>query len=292
MTEKKNKFYIWIVGDKYLLADYGQISSIECSLKAVLLKNMILKEKICGVIDLVPSNSSLLIGYDPLETNGEDLKKTVNDLMEQIELLDNILVPSRLIEIPVLFDDPWTNESVEHYCRTIKPIENNIQKIIKDNGLKDLEELIYYYSFPEFLVCYVGFWPGLASALCLDPRFNLSVEKYNPPRTSTPKGAVGIGGANTSIYPMDTPGGFQLFGITPAPIYDSEGKLEAFKDTSVLCRVTDRLKFKPISLEEYNKITAQVEGGTYRYNIVEYAQFDLNAYKEFVKSVSGTKEGE
>jgi len=154
---------------------------------------------------------------------------------------------------------------------------------LNDNNLNDINELIYYYTFPQFWVTYVGFWPGLASAVCLDPRFVLSVEKYNPPRTYTPAGAIGIGGSNTSIYPMESPGGFQLFGITPILIYHPEQQMAPFKDSMVLFKVTDRIKFKSISIDEYHEIKSQINDRSYNYNIIDYEQIDLESYLQFRK---------
>jgi urea carboxylase len=275
-----------MTGDDYLLVDYGQVSSVELGLKAVLLKTLITETKVAGVVDMIPSNTSLLIGYDNDITNGHKLKDAILELMLQIERLDNIVVPSRLIEFPILFDDPWTRESVDDYCKTIKQIPNNIETILAENRLEDLNELITYYTTPVFIVTYVGFWPGLASFVCTDPRYVISVPKYNPPRTRTPTGAIGIGGVNTSIYPMDTPGGFQLFGILPTPIYHPEQKLPDFKDAAVLCRTTDRLTFRAVDMDEYQEIKRECDAGTYRFRIEEDSTFDVNEYKQFVASVS------
>ena len=277
-------YQIWLAGDEYLLADYSQVNSIELGIKAVLLKNLIQDENVTGVVDMIPSNTSLLIGYDNAVTDANKLKAEVLALMDEIEGRDNIVIPSRIIEFPVLFDDPWSKESVEAYCKNVKPILNNIEKIIRDNNLSGLKQLIEYYTTPLFIVTYVGFWPGLASFVCMDPHYFLSVEKYNPPRTSTPSGAIGIGGSNTSIYPMDTPGGFQLFGNIPTPIYHPEQKLPDFKETSVLCRTTDRFRFRSIDANEHARIKAECDAGTYRYSI-ENAMFDLGEYKEFIKSI-------
>ncbi len=284
MSIEEKSYKIWTAGLNYILIDFGLEKNIEYNIKSIILKDLLIEAGVKGITEMVPSNSSLMVGYEPDLIKTKDLENIIIELVDDIEKRENLVVPSRLIEIPVLFDDPWTRECVENYCKRVKPIQNNIDKILEANGLRDLEELKYYYTFPQFWVCYVGFWPGLASALCLDPRFNLSVEKYNPPRTTTPKGAIGLGGTNTSIYPMDSPGGFQLWGITPVPIYDSNRKLEVFKDSMVLFRVTDRIKFRAIDMEEFMEIKRQVEEGTYVYNIIDYELFDSNAYKKFLDS--------
>lgn len=282
----ENTYKIWHAGDNNILIDFGLEKNIILNIKAALVKELLIKSETKGIAEMIPSNSSLAIKFDPTQITPDELSKVLNGFIYDVEHQADIEVESRVVELPVLFDDPWTKASVEEYCEKIKPIENNIQKIITENKLKDLDELIYYYTYPQFWVTYVGFTPGLASMLCLDPRFSLNVPKYNPPRTSTPKGAIGIGGSNTSIYPCVSPGGFQLFGITPTPIFDEKQRLDAFKDSMVLLKVTDRIKFRPVNMDEYNRLVNEVEAGTYQYSITNYDKFSVRMYKDFIAEVS------
>lgn len=280
-----SEYKVWEVGDSNILVDFGLVKSVEVNIKATLLKDRLVESGIEGIVEVVPSNSSLMLQYDPKKIESEKLVKIIKDIVGEIESKPDIEINSRIIEIPILFDDPWTKECVEDYCKKIKPIENNIDFICKENNLDGLDELKYKYLFPQHWVVYVGFTPGLASSLCLDPRCDLSAPKYNPPRLETPTGAIGIGGSNTSIYPLVSAGGFQLFGITPVPILDLDQRLDGFKDSPVLFKVGDRIKYVEVDMDEYMKIKEQVKNGSYRYNIITYDKFCLGAYKEFLKSL-------
>lgn len=277
-----NDFKIWEVGDSYIMIDFGLVKSVEVNIKAALLKEMIVKDNVDGIIESIPSNSSLVIKYSPEIIELTKIVQLINDYLKVIESKNDLEIRSRIIEVPILFDDPWTSACVEDYCSKIKPIENNIELICRENKLDGLEELKAKYLFPQHWVTYVGFTPGLASSLCLDPRCDLSAPKYNPPRLETPTGAIGIGGSNTSIYPLVSAGGFQLFGITPMPILDLEQRLDGFKDSPVLFKVGDRIKYVEIDMNGYNKIKKQVEDGTYHYNIITYDKFCLGEYREFL----------
>ncbi len=138
---------------------------------------------------------------------------------------------------------------------------------------------------PEYWVAALGFWPGLCSLMPLDPRSRLVAPKYNPPRSWTPKGAVGIGGAITCIYPDRTPGGYQLVGRTPMPIWDREQKLRAFRETLALFKPGDRVRFVPIDQEEYDHIEASVADGTYDHPMVDYQKFSIRKYRAWLDTL-------
>jgi allophanate hydrolase subunit 1 len=93
--------------------------------------------------------------------------------------------------------------------------------------------------------------------MALDPRCRLSAPKYNPARTWTPQGTVGMGGASTAIYPVATPGGYQIFARTPVPIWDPEQRFPVFRDSIVLFRAGGRVRFVPVESEEFDWVEAR-----------------------------------
>ena len=123
----------------------------------------------------------------------------------------------------------------------------------------------------------------------LDPRCAITSPKYNPPRTWTPQGTVSMGGMSTAIYPVASPGGYQLFGRTPVPIWDRDRKFEEFNGELCIFRPGDRLKFVTCSMEEYEEVDRKVQEGTYKYNIVEYQRFSVRKYKEWVGKLDLSK---
>ena len=87
--------------------------------------------------------------------------------------------------------------------------------------------------------------------------------RLKTPRTRIPAGAVGIGGEQTGIYPMASPGGWRLIGQTPVKPYDPE------REEPILYKAGDYIRFCPISLDEYNAISKEVENGTWTPKIEE-----------------------
>lgn len=274
---KTENYRLWICGDSHILIDWGQIRSVPSGVKAVMVKKLLEDKKIAGILDMVPCNSSLLIQFDPRQVESDFMISRVRRIVDKVERDNHIQIPSRIIEIPVYFADPWTKAAIEEYCRTVKEKPYDVDYIIEQNGLKDLDELIYYITTPHYIVTYLSFGPELPSCTCLDPKYALSVPKYNPPRTATPPLAIGMGGPNISLYPMGSPGGYQMFGILAAPLLDLEQRLPDFKKTPVLARVGDRFKFRAIDRAEYDEIKAKSEEGTYKYNITD-SVFDLAEY--------------
>lgn len=272
-------------GDGHLLVDYGQTRSVAAGVKAVLLEDLILQNKVPGVLDMVPCNASLLIRFDPRAVRAECLRQQVQELLdEDIEKRERIVVPSRILELPVYFADPWTKAAIEEYCKNVRQKPYDVDFIISENHLSGLDELIHYLTTPLYMVVYLSVGPGLPSTVCLDPNYVLSVPKYNPPRTSTPELSIGLGGSNVSLYPSPSPGGFQLFGMLPTPLLQLDQRLPDFKDSPVLSRVGDRFHFRSVDREEFDAIKAQCAEGTYRYNIIQDAIFDLNEYEASLKS--------
>lgn len=156
------------------------------------------------------------------------------------------------------------------------------------NGLEDISALRRIHASTEYWVAALGFWPGLCSLLPLDPRSRLTAPKYDPPRTWTPKGTIGLGGAITCIYPDQTPGGYQIFARTPMPIWDRSQRLEAFKESLALFRPSDRVRFIPISSEEYEDIERKVEDGSYKHPQVTYQRFSSRLYRDWLAGIDAT----
>lgn len=282
MRECEN-YHLWMCGDGSLLVDYGQVRSVSAGVKAVMVKKILMDKKAPGIIDMIPCNSSLLIEYDPRKIQVEALYRQVKRVVDRVERNRRIRIPSRIIEIPIYFADPWTKAAIEEYCRNVKEKPYDVDFIIEQNGLKDLEELIHYITTPQYIVTYLSFGPGLPSCTCLDPRYALHVPKYNPPRTQTPPLAIGMGGSNISLYPLGSPGGYQMFGILSAPLLELSQRLYDFTETPVLARVGDRFQFRSIDRAEYDRIKEECAAGTWRYKITD-SVFDL---AEYVRTYTG-----
>lgn len=245
--------------------------------------------KIEAVLDLIPELASFQISYDPDRMSYEDLCREVEGIYADLGRGATGSLPSRLITIPVLYFDEETAACIADYRKGYPDKTVDPDLVCELNGFPDRATLQRVHSGTEYWVAALGFWPGLCSLLALHPKARIIAPKYNPPRTHTPKGAVGLGGALTCIYPDATPGGYQLIGHTPAPTYDGAQRLPDFKESLALFRAGDRVRFSPIGREEYEEIKARVAEGTYRHDIVDYQIFSVDRYLDWAQAQGGAK---
>ena len=132
--------------------------------------------------------------------------------------------------------------------------------------MRDKNEFIKRHHSSPWLVTMVGFVAGLPFLFQIVPQEEqIEVPKYLSPRTDTPKLTVGHGGCFACVYSVRGAGGYQMFGVAAAPIYEPAQQLADFKDFLVLFKPGDIVKFRPVDQAEYEDIVRQVEAGTYTY---------------------------
>jgi urea carboxylase len=272
-------------GDRYMLIEFGDEMNLELNFMAQGLAKAIEEHKTKGVVETAPCFASMLVHYEPDEIGFDDLKKEMAALIAELGSSDAIELPSRLFYFPTVYLDPWTKAAVEDYCEKIAKKPWDPQFIADENGLKDVTQFVRVHSGTEYWVASLGFWPGLPFMMALDPRCKLTAPKYNPPRTWTPQGTVGMGGASTAIYPVATPGGYQIFARTPVPIWDPKQRFDVFAGSICLFQPGDRVKFVPCTVAEFEEVERQVADGTYHYNVVGYQKFSVHLYKEWVATL-------
>jgi urea carboxylase len=276
-------------GDRYMLIEFGNEMNLELNFMAQGLADAIVKNKIKGLIETAPCFASMLVHYEPEDLSFGDLKKEMLRLIETLGPSDDIELNSRLFYFPTVYLDPWTKEAWQDYCNKITQKKWDPQLIADDNGLTDVNQFARVHSGTEYWVASLGFWPGLPFMMALDPRCKLTAPKYNPPRTWTPQGTVGMGGASTAIYPVATPGGYQIFARIPVPIWDPDRRFPVFDKSICLFQPGDRVKFEMCTVEEFEEAERKVKSGTYVYNVVEYQKFSVANYKTWVKSLDLSK---
>ncbi|MFQ5761957.1 MAG: allophanate hydrolase subunit 1 [Candidatus Bathyarchaeia archaeon] len=272
-------------GDNYLVLEYSIDYELEANFRVNLMAETLRKANIRGVVEVIPSIIGLMVHYDPLLVPPEKLARELQDIHEELKKTAVAKIESRFIEIPVLFNDPWSTECQNHF----KSYHNtgdvpNIKFVAKENGIT-IKEAIARLIKPQWWIVFIGFTPGLSwsAPIGMKKEEMLQVSKYTKPRTWTPVGSCSIGGVYLAIYSVTHPGGYQLFGRTPAPVvlYDErcnpEKPLKVFKDSPCLNKTTDRMRLKPIDMEEYQRIEAQVKDGTYDFYI-RTQQLDVNEY--------------
>ncbi|WP_342641402.1 5-oxoprolinase subunit B family protein [Rhodoligotrophos ferricapiens] len=274
-------------GDRYILIEFGNEMNLDLNFMAQGLASAVAEAGISGIIETAPCFASLLVHYEPERISYHDVVRELSGLVGALGPSDDIRLPSRLFYFPTLYLDPWCAECVADYRARIADKVPDPELIVQENGLKDVNQFVQLHSSSEFWVASLGFWPGLPFLMPLDPRARFTAPKYNPPRTNTPQGAIGLGGAANSIYPVATPGGYQIFARTPVPIWDQSGVNPAFEGDLCLFRPGDRIRFIPVTREDYDAVAEQVAAGTYTYNVVEYQTFVVADYKRWLTKLNG-----
>jgi KipI family sensor histidine kinase inhibitor len=277
-------------GDRYMLIEFGNEMNLELNFLAQGLASAIVAQHVPGVVETAPCFASMLIHYEPDAISYDDLRREMARLIATLGPSDNIELPSRLFYFPTAYLDPWSKAAIDDYTAKISPDkEYDAAFVARLNGLAGPEQLVRVHSGTEYWVASLGFWPGLPFMMALDPRCVITAPKYNPPRTWTPQGTVGMGGASTAIYPVATPGGYQIFARIPVPIWDPKRRFAAFEDSICLFRPGDRVKFVPVSVAEFEAVERQVADGSYEYNVVGYQKFSVSQYKAWVAGLDRDK---
>ena len=247
-------------GDRFMLIEFGDELTLELNFFSQLVARETSAQGIKGVVETAPCFSSLLIHYEPDDVSFGDLQSAMAELVTSTAQSDDVEVDSRLIYMPTVYLDPWTAEAMAEYREKINPDKQPDPEFIAElNELEDVDQFVRCHSGTEYWCAALGFWPGTPFLMPLDPRCKLTAPKYNPPRTFTPRGTVGMGGGSTAIYPVDGPGGYQIFARTPVPIWDAQARLPEFENQRWLLQPTDRLKFVPCSIEEFEEIERKVD---------------------------------
>lgn len=276
----------WLAaGDRFSLVEFDRSMSLATNLRVIQLANRLLDEGVDGLVETLPMFVSVLVHYDSTVLAPATLQDLIRGIWQEISAESDVVVPSRVIEVPACYLDRWSRASVEEYSRTIKPIGDDPEFVAKANGFDSPEPFVRRHAFGQHWVGGVGFWPGLPDMMPIDPRCQHSVPKYDPPRVSTVPGAIGVGGGFTSIYPMDTPGGYHLIGRTPIPVYSLDKRLAPFRERATLCGPGDRVQFRRIDEQTFTEIEEQVAAGAYRFSISDYELFSLERHDGWARQV-------
>ena len=265
-------------GDEHVFAEIDEEMSLEAFFKGMAICGELEKRRIAGVSEICPSNASYLVRFDPDVIPPDKMLRTLQQIEAQVGTAD-LELPTRIVEIPVLYNDPWTRETLMRFReRHQDPKSTDIEYATRINGYASVDEFIAAHSGAPWFVSMVGFVAGLPFLFQMVERAKqIEVPKYLRPRTDTPKLTVGHGGCFGCIYSVRGAGGYQLFGITPAPIYDPAQQLPYLRDFMAFFRPGDIVKWKPISREEYDRDVKAVEAGTFDLTI-QPVNFSLKAF--------------
>ncbi|MCI5074544.1 carboxyltransferase domain-containing protein [Oricola sp.] len=265
-------------GDEHIFVEVDEAMSLEAFFVSLSMTNAVRDANIKGVTEICPANASFQIKFNPDVIHPNDLMAELKRLEATAESAEPVL-DTRIIEIPVYYQDPWTHETLMRFReRHQDPDATDIEYAARVNGYDSVETFIEAHSGAPWFVSMVGFVSGLPFLYqMVDRPRQIEVPKYLRPRTDTPRLTVGYGGCFSCIYSVRGAGGYQMFGITPMPIYDPEQKVSYLQDFMVFFKPGDIVKWKPISREEYDTAIEEVQAGTFAPRI-RNVRFSLDEY--------------
>lgn len=233
---EKNEFNIYHVSETSALIEFGKEIKPEINKKIRIFCEYLDDNPFCGFVEYIPYFTSVSVIYDPLKINKMNsfdiVKEKMNDILANLDF--SRAYEKHIVEIPVCYGHEYGPD---------------IEYVAEVNSL-NIEDVIYIHSKEKYLVYMIGFAPGFPYLGGMSER--IATPRRKTPRTVIPQGSVGIAGLQTGVYPIETPGGWQIIGRTPLKLFDPERK------NKTLLRCGDIIKFYPISYDEYSKMKAKL----------------------------------
>ena len=221
-------FQILPMGDAAIVVKFGDTIDRDMHRRVRALENYLADHSLQGMIERVSAYSTVTIYYDPLQRSFHDLEQELRKILA--ELADAPEPDSRIVEIPVSYGGEFGPD---------------LEFVAQHNSLKT-DEVVQIHSAPDYLVYMIGFAPGFPYLGGMSQR--IAAPRRDSPRLKIPVGSVGIAGTQTGVYPIETPGGWQLIGRTP---------IELFRPREIpptLLKAGDIVRFRPISSEEFTSL--------------------------------------
>lgn len=250
-------------GDDHLFVEVDEEMNLLAYFTSIAMTRALAERDLPGVVDICPANASFQVLFDPERIDPRDLRTQVEAIEGEVGDVSSYHLDTRIIEVPVLYDDPWTHETLMRFRDNHQePGLTDLEYGAQLNGFDSAEGFIAAHHGSPWFTTMVGFVAGLPFLYqMVDRDRQLEVPKYLRPRTDTPKQTVGHGGCFGCIYSVRGAGGYQMFGITPLPIYDPTQTQPGFDEAMVLFRPGDIVRFSRIDRDRYDELVAEVAAG-------------------------------
>lgn len=217
-------------GDSALTVEFSQEINEQTNRKIQFLATQLSSGKVRGIRECVPTFCSLTVYFDSLTISTGKVKRKLTKFIASYK--EDTGKQKRIFMIPVCYEDAYAPD---------------LKDVCTLTGLSR-EEVIAIHSGTDYLIYMLGFLPGFPYLGNMDPR--IEAPRLDSPRTRIPAGAVGIGGKQTGIYPLASPGGWRLIGQTPVKVYDPD------RADPILYSAGDYIRFYPITGAEYTAIAS------------------------------------
>ena len=254
-------------GDDHIYVELDEEMSLKANFRAMAITTVLDGRGLDGVIDICPANASYQVRFDPLVIHPRELLEKLQQIEGEVGDASGFDLDTTIVEVPVLYNDPWTNETGGRFrTHHQDPDATDLEYAAQLNGFATVDAFIEAHSAAPWFTSMVGFVAGLPFLFQMVPRSRqLEVPKYLRPRTDTPKQTIGYGGCFTAIYSVRGAGGYQMFGVTPGPIYDPTQQHPDFEDFMVFFKPGTIAKFEPIDRSTYDEYAAQVAAREFRF---------------------------
>ncbi len=225
-------------GDEAIVIEFGKTIDEEINNRVISMAASIKNKRIRGVREILPTYRSLMVFYNPKKISYIRLVNMVKTL--DYNAVSDKEESQKTLIVPCCYEDNFGPD---------------LEDMSKELGLTR-DEIVKIHSDVKYKIYMLGFLPGFVYLGGLDKRIN--IPRLKTPRTRIPARSVGIGGAQTGVYPVDSPGGWRLIGSTPIDFYDIK------RDNPILCEAGEYIRFKPVSRSEYDDIRRKIESGNYK----------------------------
>jgi KipI family sensor histidine kinase inhibitor len=226
-----------VAGDAAIVVEFGDRIDPAINRRVRELCLALDRARVDGVSDLVPTYRSLLVNYDPRVTRFDALRERLADI--ETSLAATPVPPPRVVEVPTSYGGEFGPD---------------LPFVAEHAGLT-ADEVVAIHSSAHYLVYMMGFSPGFTYLGGMSER--IAAPRLKTPRTAIPAGSVGIAQQQTGIYPVESPGGWQLIGRTPVRLFDPSHK------PPVIVEAGDYIKFVPVNRDEYQRIEDGLKAGTW-----------------------------
>ena len=230
-------------GDRALTVEFGNEIDEKINARLMGFIRGLSEQRVKGIEEFVPSFRSVLIHYNPAVLSYDKMSGIVKKAAEAP--VSEETHKKRIVTVPVCYDQRYGPD---------------IEDVAKHAGLS-VEEVISIHTAKPYLVYMLGFQPGFPYLGGLDKR--ICCPRLETPRVRLEAGSVGIGGEQTGLYPMESPGGWRIIGVTPVRCYNPE------KEKPIPYMAGDHIRFKAISREEFDELREKDLRGEYEFEVEE-----------------------